>query len=57
MAKARNTPNEALQIGDIATFEVAIPNCGLEKGYKRKMVVTPELLYCIRKGYWKINEK
>ena len=44
---------KALQIGDVATFVVATPHCGLEKGEKRTMKVTPELLACLDKGYWK----
>lgn len=52
MAKMKE-PNEALQIGDVATFVVATPFCGLQKGEKRTMKVTRELLYCIEKGYWK----
>ena len=57
MAKVKNSPNEALQIGDVATFVVVTPHCGLEKGEKREMKVTPELLYCIEKGLWKQTSK
>jgi hypothetical protein len=52
MAKAE-TPTKTLQIGDVATFVVVTPHCGLEKGETRKMKVTPDLLYCIRMGLWK----
>lgn len=52
MAKAKSQ-NKTLQIGDIATFVVAVPHCGLEAGEKRTMKVTRELLHCIECGYWK----
>jgi hypothetical protein len=54
MAKAKQT--KTLQIGDVATFVVAIPNCGLKAGEERTMAVTRELLYCIEKGYWKLKK-
>lgn len=56
MAKAK-AESKTLKIGDVATFVVAIPHCGLEKGEKREMKVTPELLYCIEKGLWKQTSK
>ena len=57
MAKKAIKPIEKLQVGDVATFVVAIPHCGLKEGEKKKMKVTPELLYCIEKGYWKEVKK
>lgn len=56
MAEAVKEPKKTLQIGDVATFEVVTPHCGLSKGERRKMTVTPELLYCIEKGYWKLKK-
>lgn len=53
---AAKATDKALTIGDVATFEVVTPHCGLEKGYKKKMKVTPELLYCIEVGYWKLKK-
>lgn len=53
---AEKATNKALAIGDVATFEVVTPHCGLEKGYRKKMKVTPELLYCIREGLWKLKK-
>lgn len=53
---AEKATNKALAIGEVATFEVVIPHCGLEKGYKKKMKVTPDLLYCIKEGYWKLKK-
>lgn len=54
MAKAAYTPkNKALKVGDVATFVVVTPHCGLEKGETRKMTVTRELLECIENGLWK----
>lgn len=47
---------KALQIGDVATFVVATPHCGLVKGETRKMRVTAELLYCIGRGLWKLKK-
>ena len=47
---------KTLAIGDVATFEVVTPHCGLEKGYRKKMRVTAELLECIGKGLWKIRK-
>jgi hypothetical protein len=52
MAAKQDNP-KTLQIGDVATFVVVTPHCGLEKGETRKMKVTPDLLYCIRMGLWK----
>lgn len=54
---AKKATGKTLAIGDVATFEVVTPHCGLDKGYTRKMEVTPELLYCIREGYWKVVKK
>ena len=48
--------NKTLQIGDVATFVVVTPHCGLEKGETRKMRVTRELLYCIDRGLWKLKK-
>ena len=57
MATADYTPAEKpLKVGDIATFKVAVPTCGLPKGYKKKMKVTPELLDCIERGIWKAEK-
>ena len=52
---AAESKNKTLQIGDVATVEVATPHCGLEKGERRKMKVTAELLECIEKGLWKVK--
>lgn len=49
-------PAKPLKVGDVATFEVVTPNCGLAKGFKKKMKVTPELLECIEKGLWKLKK-
>lgn len=53
---AKATPNKTLTIGDVATFEVVTPHCGLEKGYTRTMKVTHSLLYCIEQGLWKLKK-
>lgn len=53
---AEKATGKTLEIGDVATFEVVTPHCGLEKGYRKKMKVTPDLLYCIRMGYWKLKK-
>ena len=45
-----------MQIGDVATFVVVTPHCGLVKGETRKMAVTAELLYCIERGLWKLKK-
>lgn len=55
MAVAKST-EKTLQIGDMATFEVVIPNCGLEKGYRKKMRLTRELQECIENGLWKVRK-
>lgn len=55
MAKAVKQET-TLQIGDVATFEVVIPNCGLKKGYQKTMKVTRELLQCIEEGFWKVKK-
>lgn len=55
MAVAKST-EKTLQIGDMATFEVVIPNCGLEKGYRKKMKLTRELQECIENGLWKVRK-
>ena len=52
MAAAKDL-EKTLQIGDVATFEVVTPHCGLVKGEKRRMKVTRELLHCIDAGLWK----
>lgn len=53
MAKADYIPTvKPLKIG-VATFVVVTPICGLVKGEKKKMKVTPELLDCIERGIWK----
>ena len=54
MAKAKQ--NKTLQIGDVATFVVATPHCGLIVGEERTTKVTREMLYCIENGYWKIKK-
>lgn len=51
-----NTKRKTLQIGDVATFVVVTPHCGLEVGETRKMNVTKELLYCIEQGLWKLKK-
>lgn len=56
MAKADYTPAKALKIGDVATFVVVTPHCGLEKGETRRMEVTREVLYCIEQGLWKLKK-
>lgn len=54
MAEADYIPTvKPLKIGDVATFVVVTPICGLVKGEKKKMKVTPELLDCIERGIWK----
>lgn len=56
MAAADYNPAEKpLKIGDVATFMVVTPTCGLPKGFKKKMKVTPELLDCIKRGIWKLD--
>jgi hypothetical protein len=55
MARAE-TPAKTLQIGDVATFVVVTPHCGLVKGETRRMKVTRELLYCIDAGLWKLKK-
>lgn len=54
MAAVKET--KTLQIGDVATFVVVTPHCGLEKGETRTMQVTKELLYCIEQGLWKMKK-
>ena len=49
-------PTKTLQLGEMATFEVVIPNCGLEKGYRKKMRLTRELQECIENGLWKVRK-
>lgn len=49
-------PNKTLALGDVATFVVVTPHCGLEEGYERTMKVTDSLLYCIEKGLWKLKK-
>lgn len=57
MAKADYIPaQKPLKIGDVATFKVVTPTCGLAKGYKKKMKVTSELLDCIERGIWKLDK-
>lgn len=57
MAKADYTPIEKTpKLGEVATFKVVIPNCGLPKGFKKKMKVTRELLQCIENGLWKLDK-
>ena len=53
---AKAKPNKTLTVGEVATFEVVTPHCGLEKGHTRTMKVTPSLLYCIEQGLWKIKK-
>jgi hypothetical protein len=53
---AEKRPERTLQLGDMATFEVVIPNCGLEKGFRRKMRLTRELQECIENGLWKVRK-
>ena len=56
MAKKAANPDTALQLGDMVTVEVAIPNCGLEKGHRKTMRLTRELRECIENGFWKISK-
>ena len=53
---AEKKPEKTLQLGNVATFEVVIPNCGLEKGFRKKMRLTRELQECIEKGLWKVRK-
>lgn len=53
---AAKATDKTIAIGDVVTIEVATPHCGLEKGYRKKMKVTPELLHCIREGLWKLKK-
>lgn len=55
MAAKQDNP-KTLQMGDVATFVVATPHCGLEKGETRKMKVTRELLHCLEQGLWKLKK-
>jgi hypothetical protein len=48
--------DKPLKIGDVATFRVVTPVCGLVKGERKKMKVTPELLDCIERGIWKLDK-
>ena len=54
MAAKGSAPKKTLQLGDVATFEVATPHCGLIKGHQREMKVTRELQACLGKGLWKL---
>lgn len=54
MAAKDSAPKKVLQLGDVATFEVVAPHCGLEKGHQRRMKLTKELQGCIDKGLWKL---
>lgn len=57
MAKADYSPQDKpLKIGDVATFKVVTPICGLVKGERKRMKVTPELLDCIERGIWKLDK-
>ena len=56
MAAKKQQADKTLQIGDVATFEVVTPFCGLEAGETKTMVVTRELLYCIEQGLWKLKK-
>lgn len=49
--------SKTIAAGDMVTIEVAIPHCGLEKGYRKEMVATPALLECLEKGLWKVVKK
>jgi hypothetical protein len=53
---AGKTPKRTLQMGEVATFVVVTPHCGLNAGEERKMKVTRELLYCIDAGLWKLKK-
>ena len=53
---AKAKPTETLALGDVATFVVAAPHCGLEEGETRTMKVTRSLLYCIERGLWKLKK-
>lgn len=53
---AKVKADKTLQLGDVATFVVAIPFCGLEAGETKTMKVTRELLYCIEQGLWKLKK-
>ena len=54
---AEKATNKTIAIGDMVTIEVAIPHCGLEKGYRKKMKVTHYLIECIENGLWKVVKK
>lgn len=53
---AKAKPNKTLALGDVATFVVVTPHCGLEEGHERTMKVTHSLLYCIEQGLWKLKK-
>lgn len=48
--------SKELQMGEVATFVVVTPHCGLKKGETREMKVTRELLYCVEQGLWKLKK-
>lgn len=54
---AEKATSKTIAVGDMVTIEVAIPHCGLEKGYRKKMIATHYLLESIEKGYWKVVRK
>lgn len=56
MAVKNTAPTKTLKIGDVATFVVVTPHCGLEAGHKRTMQVTQALLECIENGLWKLSK-
>lgn len=56
MAKDLTPTDKPLKIGDVATFKVVTPVCGLVKGERKTMKVTPELLDCIERGIWKLDK-
>lgn len=54
--EAPKKAEKTLALGDVATFEVVTPHCGLKAGYRRRMTVTRELQECIAKGLWKFKK-
>jgi hypothetical protein len=54
---ADKATGKTIAVGDMVTIEVAVPHCGLEKGYRKEMKATPDLLECLEKGLWKVVKK
>ena len=47
---------KTVAVGDVVTLEVATPHYGLEKGETRTMTITPDVLFCIEAGLWRVKE-